>query len=73
MVLQSSMTLVFRQGSERERLLREGLKFGSTLRFVPGRFGLAGGLDEARKVPRVGVRPPRLAIVSVTAFLLLLF
>ncbi|KAL6129301.1 hypothetical protein ACLB2K_072653 [Fragaria x ananassa] len=63
MVLQSSMTLMFRQGSERGRLLREGLKFGSTLRFVPGRFGLAGRLDQARKVPRVGVRPPRLALI----------
>lgn len=67
MVLQSSMTLVFRQGSEKGRLLREGLKFGSTLRFVPGRlsqrFVQSDGLDGARKDPRIGVRPPRLALI----------
>lgn len=76
MVLQSSMTLVFRQGSERGWLLREGLKFGSTLRFVPGRlsqrFVQSDGLDGARKDPRIGVRPPRLALVSVIGLLLLL-
>lgn len=76
MVLQSSMTLVFRQGSEKGRLLREGLKFGSTLRFVPGRlsqrFVQSDGLDGARKDPRIGVRPPRLALVSVIGLLLLL-
>ncbi|PRQ56452.1 putative glycosyl transferase, family 1 [Rosa chinensis] len=67
MLLQSSMTSVFRQGSERGRLLRDGLKFGSTLRFVPGRvsqkFVQADGLDGARNEPRIGVRPPRLALI----------
>lgn len=72
MVLQSSITSVFRQGSEKGRLLREGLKFGSTLRFVPGRVSRrimeGGGLDRVRNQARIGVRPPRLALVSVTKF-----
>lgn len=72
MVLQSSITSVFRQGSERGRLLREGLKFGSTLRFVPGRISRrimeGDGLDRIRNQARIGVRPPRLALVSVTKF-----
>lgn len=76
MVLQSSMTLVFRQGSERGRLLREGLKFGSAFRFVPGRvskrFVEGDGLDRVRMEARIGVRPPRLALVSVIRSLLLL-
>ncbi|KAM1262925.1 hypothetical protein ACFX13_028662 [Malus domestica] len=67
MLLQSSMTLVFRQGSERGRLLREGLKFGSTLRFMPGRVSKrvveGDGLDRARNEARIGVRPPRLALI----------
>ncbi|KAH0980901.1 hypothetical protein GBA52_008078 [Prunus armeniaca] len=67
MVLQSSMTLVFRQGSERGRLLREGLKFGSAFRFVPGRvskrFVEGDGLDRVRMEARIGVRPPRLALI----------
>ncbi|KAF3434117.1 hypothetical protein FNV43_RR25220 [Rhamnella rubrinervis] len=67
MVLQSSITSVFRQGSERGRLLREGLKFGSTLRFVPGRVSRrimeGGGLDRVRNQASIGVRPPRLALI----------
>lgn len=72
MVLQSSIASVFRQGSEKGRLLREGWKFGSTLRFVPGRVSWrimeGGGLDRVRNQARIGVRPPRLALVSVTEF-----
>ncbi|KAJ7970514.1 Glycosyl transferase, family 1 [Quillaja saponaria] len=67
MVLQSSITSVFRQGSERGRLHRPGLKFGSTLKFVPGRnsqrFLLGNGLDQMRSQPRIGVRAPRLALI----------
>ncbi|KAH7537030.1 hypothetical protein FEM48_Zijuj03G0049100 [Ziziphus jujuba var. spinosa] len=67
MVLQSSITLVFRQGSERGRLFRYGLKFGSTLRFVPGRISRrimeGGGVDRFRNQARIGVRPPRLALI----------
>lgn len=69
MVLQSSIMSVFKQGSERGRLLREGLKFGTTLRFVPGRISRrlaeANGLDRLRNEPRIAVRKPRLALVSV--------
>lgn len=68
MVLQSSITSVFRQGNERVRHFRKGLKFGSTLKFVPGRvsrsFVLRDGLDRVRSQPRIGVRGPRLALVS---------
>ncbi|KAM6600668.1 hypothetical protein CsatA_020277 [Cannabis sativa] len=67
MVLQSSITSVFRQGSDRGRLLRDGLKLGSTLRFVPGKIvrGLAegNGLDHLRNEPRIAVRAPRLALI----------
>lgn len=64
MVLQSSITSVFKQGSDRGRLLRDGLKFGSTLKFVPSRQFVEGvGLDRARSERRIGVRPPRLALV----------
>lgn len=68
MVMQSSITSVFRQRSEHGRNLREGLKFGSTLKFVPGRVSqrfLSGdGLDRVRSQPRIGVRAPRIALVS---------
>lgn len=44
--------------------MREGLKFGSTLKFVPSRqLAEGGGLDRARSERRIGVRPPRLALV----------
>lgn len=70
MVMQSSITSVFRQGSDRGRLLPKNLKFGSTLKFVPGkvskRFVLGDGLDRVRSQPRIGVRPPRLALVSLS-------
>jgi hypothetical protein len=64
MVLQSSITLVFRQGGDRGRSLREGLRFGSTLKFVPARVSWRDGLDSLRSEPRIGVRAPRLALVS---------
>ncbi|KAK3015816.1 hypothetical protein RJ639_007556 [Escallonia herrerae] len=64
-VLQSSITSVFRQGSERS--MREGFKFGSSLRFVPWRlrrrFELQGRMDHLRRQPRLGVRPPRLGLI----------
>ncbi|GAB4836335.1 hypothetical protein Ancab_001250 [Ancistrocladus abbreviatus] len=70
MVLQSSVTsMVFRQGNEggggRRGWISEGLKFGSSLKFVASRrfFDEEGRLDRLRKVARVAVRPPRLALV----------
>lgn len=68
MVLQSSITSVFgRQGSERGRMLKEGLKFGSTLRFAtPLQQLVEGGrLDRMRLERRIGVRPSRIALVSL--------
>jgi len=74
MVMQSSITSVFRQRNERGRNLREGLEFGSTLKFVPGkvsqRFLSGDGLDRLRFQPRIGARAPRIALVSFLNFLL---
>lgn len=70
-VLQSSITSVFRQGGgDRGRMLREGLRMGTTLRFVPGRhsrqFSERIGLDRRwRNQPQIAHRRPRLALVSV--------
>jgi hypothetical protein len=64
MVLQSSITSVFRQSGDRGRSLRDGLRFGSTLKFVPARVSRSDGLDSLRLEPRIGVRAPRLALVS---------
>ncbi|GFZ18428.1 hypothetical protein Acr_27g0001670 [Actinidia rufa] len=58
MVLQSSIASVFRSG----RSVREGLKFGSSLKFVPWGLDREFGLDRLRSQPRLGVRPPRLAL-----------
>ncbi|XP_071721823.1 uncharacterized protein [Rutidosis leptorrhynchoides] len=70
MVLQSSMisSVVFRQGPEkRGRSVMDGLRIGSTLRFVPGQrlksITAGHGLDQLRSQPRIGIRKPRLAIV----------
>ncbi|KAF7113008.1 hypothetical protein RHSIM_RhsimUnG0170000 [Rhododendron simsii] len=78
MVLQSSIaSAVFRMGggSERKgRLVREGLKFGSSLRFVSSttvgpRWRGSVELDRLRRSgPRIGIRPPRLALVSRNNF-----
>ncbi|CAN4126505.1 unnamed protein product [Withania somnifera] len=66
MVLQSSMMSVFGQ-SENAHLrwsVRDDLKLGSSLEFVqPTRFQLGNGLDLIRNQPRIGVRPPRIAVV----------
>jgi len=74
MVMQSSITSVFRQRNERGMNHREGLEFGSTLKFVPGkvsqRFLSGDGLDRLRFQPRIGVRAPRIALVSFLNFLL---
>ncbi|XP_057471754.1 uncharacterized protein LOC130760449 isoform X1 [Actinidia eriantha] len=63
MILQSSIASVFRSGSETGRSVREGLKFGSSLKFVPWRLDREFGLDRLRSQPRLGVRPPRLALI----------
>lgn len=71
-LLQSSITgmVVFSKGwVDYRRSIREGLKSGTILRFVPGlrsRLLLEGhGLDHVREqANRVGLRPPRLAVVS---------
>lgn len=66
---------VFRQGNERGRAVRTGLKFGSSLEFVPWRIEkrieLGGGIEWLRNQPRVVVRPPKLAIVSLIYIILL--
>ncbi|BAT94599.1 hypothetical protein LR48_Vigan588s001600 [Vigna angularis] len=66
-VMQNSITSVFRQRAERGRYRLEGLRFGTTLRFVPGRvsqgFLSGNGLDRIRSQPRLGVRPPRIALI----------
>lgn len=71
MVLQSSIMSVFRQGGGgtlRGKLrwsVRDDLKLGTSLHFVsPKRFELHGGLDQLRNQPRIGVRPPRIGLVS---------
>ncbi|KAE7997107.1 hypothetical protein FH972_001769 [Carpinus fangiana] len=63
MVLQSSITSVFRQSGDRGRSLRDGLRFGSALKFVPARVSRSDGLDSLRLEPRIGVRAPRLALI----------
>lgn len=72
MVLQSSITgLVSSRGwSEDRESSSDGLRLGSTLKFVPGsrslRFAEGNGLDQVRmQGNRLGLRPPRLAVVSV--------
>ncbi|KAI3695939.1 hypothetical protein L1987_78945 [Smallanthus sonchifolius] len=65
-VLQSSIaSMVFRQGGNEGigRTVREGLKFGSSLKFVSSRMERGFEIDRARKRPLVGVRSPRLAII----------
>lgn len=71
--LQSSISSVFRPGSDRVRFLRQGLKFGGNLKFISTkldqRFKKQGGLDRLRTESRVAIRPPRLALVSIFLFL----
>lgn len=62
MVLQNSIASVF--GAERGRPIREELRFGSRLKFVPDQVGFGNGLDGLRSTPRFGVRPPRIGLVS---------
>lgn len=61
MVLQNSIASVF--GAERGRPIREELRFGSRLKFVPDQVGLGNGLDGLRSTPRFGVRPPRIGLI----------
>ncbi|XP_052187071.1 uncharacterized protein LOC127797913 [Diospyros lotus] len=63
MVLQSSIASLLRPGSVRRKSVLDGLKFGSSLKFVPARAGEGIGLDRLRSQSRLGVRPPRLALV----------
>ncbi|XWS66256.1 hypothetical protein CRYUN_Cryun05aG0184000 [Craigia yunnanensis] len=70
MVMQSSITaMLFRQGGERgwRRFVREGMRFGSSLKFMPvgilRRLTEGGGLDRMRSTDRIGVRGPRLALI----------
>ena len=66
MVLQSSITAVSRQGSERGwRLNRAGLRIGSLLKFLPPRVSRSDGVDSLRSELRIGVRAPKLALVSL--------
>ncbi|XVF23461.1 hypothetical protein REPUB_Repub13aG0040800 [Reevesia pubescens] len=69
-VMQSSITaMVFRQGGERgwRRSIREGMRFGSSLKFMPvgisRRLTEGSGLDRMRSTDRIGVRGPRLALI----------
>lgn len=68
LLLQSSITSVFIQ-SESRKSIRHGLKFGSSLKFVPygllQRFSQRRGLDQLRTEARLANRAPRLALVSV--------
>uniref|UniRef100_A0A803KUK3 Glycosyl transferase family 1 domain-containing protein n=1 Tax=Chenopodium quinoa TaxID=63459 RepID=A0A803KUK3_CHEQI len=64
MVLQSSITSVFRQGGDGGDASTRGLRLGTGLRFVASaRFRDEGRLDLLRKLPRSGVRPPKLALI----------
>ncbi|KAI3778351.1 hypothetical protein L2E82_07590 [Cichorium intybus] len=66
MVLQSSIaSMVFRQGGGERigRTVREGLKFGSSLKFVSSMIDRGFEIERARNKPRIGVRSPRLAII----------
>ncbi|KAF8397779.1 hypothetical protein HHK36_016701 [Tetracentron sinense] len=66
-LLQNSMTMIFRPGGERGRSLRDELKFGSSLKFIPARlldrFTKQHGLDRLRTEARIAIRAPRLAII----------
>ena len=71
MVMQSSITaMLFRQGGERgwRRSVREGTRFGSSLKFMPvgitRRLADGSGLDRMRWTDKIGIRGPRLALVS---------
>lgn len=71
MVLQSSIMMVFRQGVGGDRMrwrwsVKEGVELGSSLEFVSRRrLELNGSrLDWLRSQPRIGVRPPRIGLVS---------
>lgn len=71
MVLQSSIMSVFHQGVGLEGRrwrwsVKEGLELGSSLEFVPWRrLNLnVSSIDSLRSQPMIGVRSPRIAVVS---------
>jgi len=65
LLLQNSITW---QGNVKGGQVRSQIGLGSTLKYVPGgiaRTLIEGkGLDPLRSAVRIGVRPPRLALVS---------
>lgn len=70
MALQSSIMSALRQGAGSERgrwrwHVRDDLKLGTSLEFKPSRrFEFGNGLDRLRRQPRIGVRLPRIGLVS---------
>lgn len=62
-VLQSSIASMFE--IETEWPVREVMRLGTRLRFVPRRIVLGNDLDRFRFQLRVGVRLPRIGLVSV--------
>ncbi|KAK6929129.1 Glycosyl transferase, family 1 [Dillenia turbinata] len=77
MVLQSSIGSVFGGGgSDGGRSLKDGLKFGDSLKFKPPisvEEELRDGIDLLRREKRIAVRPPRLCFVSIAFKLLMLW
>nr|DAD48747.1 TPA_asm: hypothetical protein HUJ06_018684 [Nelumbo nucifera] len=64
------MASVFSQSGDRRMPFRKVLRFGTSLQFIPtkllDRFEKQGGLDRMRLEARLAIRPPRLAIVSIS-------
>ncbi|XP_019058423.1 PREDICTED: uncharacterized protein LOC104816682 [Tarenaya hassleriana] len=67
LLIQNSITSVFWQGNVKGGQVRSRIRLGATLKYVPGsvaRRVIEGqGLDPLRSVVRIGVRPPRLALI----------
>lgn len=67
MVMQSSIGSVF--GSERQMTIRRRPRLGSSLRFLQRRVLADDALHFLRSKPRIGLRPPRIALVCISFFL----